>query len=485
MSHFFSTASTDKHAEDGILRRHADWWAAGIIVVYALLHLYQITAPPNGYHIWRESDTAVVALNYYQFDLPLLQPATNELSSMAAGLRMELPVYCWLTAAGYALFGTTHAIPHLITILFGCLGLVCFYGTIKVWSDRLTALGAVIALTFSPLYFYYSFKIMPDIMMLGLTLCSVRLFTAFLQTNRLGTLGVAAIALALAACIKPFALAVLLPLLWLSLKADDSRPRRFGWFVVFGAASILPAALWMASTGWLLARTGVVGSFLDYLFTVHFFKRLVLQWPWDLFVGWALVAPFLVGLYLVSRRRVPAAVLWWVLAGAVIIGLTARYSRIHDYYSLIVVPALAALSGIGLRHMWRGQWSKVMAVVLVLGAPASAFLRVADRFSTDTGFDEIRAAAETTIPANAAVIVQDDTRGATRLYQLNRRGWYVASSQESDQIPAFVAQGAEYLVLVESIERFAPDLTAYVEPVPVRLGPLFGYQVKSNQPVTP
>jgi len=480
ISHSTPTAATEDHSARSTLQRHANWWAAVIIVVYALLHLYQIAAPPNGYHIWRESDTAVVAFNYYQFDLPLLQPMTNELSSMAAGLRMELPVYCWLAAAGYTLFGTTHAIPHLITILFGCLGLVCFYGTIKAWTDRLTALAAVIALAFSPLYFYYSFKIMPDMMMLGLTLCSVRLFTAFRQTNRLWILAVAATALALAACIKPFALAVLLPLLWLSLRTDGSRPRKLGWFVVFAAASILPAALWMASTGWLLARTGVVGSFLDYLFTALFFKRLVLQWPWDLFVGWALVAPFIVGLYIAIRRRVPAVILWWLLAGTVIIVLTARYSRIHDYYSLIVVPALAALAGIGLRHMWRGQWARVIAIVLVIGAPVSAFLRVADRFNTNTGFEEIRTAAETMIPADATVIVQDDTRGATRLYQLNRRGWYVASSKESDRIPAFIAQGAEYLVLAESIERFDPGLAAYVEPIPIPLGPLFGYRVKSD-----
>jgi len=38
-------------------------WAA--VVVYVACHFYYVTAPPNGYHHWRESDTISIATNYY------------------------------------------------------------------------------------------------------------------------------------------------------------------------------------------------------------------------------------------------------------------------------------------------------------------------------------------------------------------------------------------------------------------------------------
>jgi len=53
------------------------------LVLFFILHLYYITAPPNGYHVWRESDTAAVTLNYYQDAQPFLAPKTNELGSSA------------------------------------------------------------------------------------------------------------------------------------------------------------------------------------------------------------------------------------------------------------------------------------------------------------------------------------------------------------------------------------------------------------------
>lgn len=38
-----------------------------LLIIYLFTHLYKITDPPNGYHAWRESDTAAVAEAFYFF----------------------------------------------------------------------------------------------------------------------------------------------------------------------------------------------------------------------------------------------------------------------------------------------------------------------------------------------------------------------------------------------------------------------------------
>ncbi len=448
-----------------------------MIALFGLLHLYNITAPPNGYHAWRESDTAVVALNYFQFDRPLLSPMTNELHSMADGLRMEVPVYCWLSAWGYELVGFTHVVPHVVTLLFGCLGLFAFYRLVRSLSDDQTALFSLIALALSPLYFYYSFKIMPDITMLGLTLCAAWLYVASVDGRDIWRLILAALCLGLAASIKPFALAILLPLLWVSLRRQPGRARSLGRFGLFALIAAAPPVLWMATTGWLMERTPVLGSFATYLFSELFLKRFLLQWPWDLFVGWVLLPPFLFGLWRAVRRQAPPFFLWWLAAGAVVVILTARYSRIHDYYSLILTPALAALTSLGFVHLWRARYGRVIAVVLILAAPVGIALRVKDRFAPDPAYHEIRRAAEQLIPADTPVIVADDTRGAVPLYQLNRRGWWLDSVDDTAQVWWCVEQGARYLVLERPLEQSAAPVAHYVEREPYRLGPLYAYRL--------
>ena len=121
------------------------------LVLFFVLHLYYITAPPNGYHIWRESDTAVVTLNNYQDAQPFLTPKTNELGSSADKVSMELPLYNLLSSTGYYLGWPDHLAGHLVTVLAALLALWFMYGLASRLFDRFTAALAVWAAAFSPL----------------------------------------------------------------------------------------------------------------------------------------------------------------------------------------------------------------------------------------------------------------------------------------------------------------------------------------------
>jgi hypothetical protein len=451
------------------------------LVLFLASHIFYITAPPNGYHKWRESDTASVTLNYYQDKLPFLTPRTNELSSSAKMTVMELPLYSFLAAQGYRLFGNNHFAAHLLTVLAGLICLWLLYLIVKILFDRITAALAVWAMAFAPLFFYYNFKIMPDILMLCFGLAGIYGYLCFLEKKHLIYLLLSALALALAACLKPLILSVFLPLLYLTWKRKERRGRNLLLFVIYIVLSLIPLALWVNYSGWLIGRSGAVGIFYRYL-NLLFFKRFFLQWPFELWIGWVLVPAYIWGLVRLFKERKAGFYMVWLLASLVAVVMVARYSQHHDYYSLIFVPPLAIITGLGLKVMlfekskvWR--W---VALVLMVLAPFGAYLRIENRIGGFENFYVIRDAADRVIPKNDKVIVQDITRGAERLYELNRKGWYVRDKQDLVNIDNYIKAGAVYLVLDEPMEEFDDSLKYYFSDCVERIGPLYCYPLKKD-----
>jgi len=452
------------------------------LVLFFILHLYYITAPPNGYHVWRESDTAVVTLNYYQDAQPFLAPKTNELGSSAEKVSMELPLYNLLSSVGYYLNMPDHLAGHLVTLLAAILALLFIYGLASLLYDRLTAAMAVWAMAFSPLFFYYSYKLMPDILMFSLWLGAVYFFVKFYKENSYPFLFLSVIFLALSACLKLLGLSVLPVMAFVLLKDRTDRFKSVGVLLVYAVLSVIPLVLWMVYSGWLSDRVGVASSFMPYLFSGLFFKKIFLQWPFELWAGWVMVPALIWGGYLLVKQKKIAFILVWLLSSFVAIALVARYSRQHDYYSLLFVPALALVSGYGLKRLYESRSrARYLAIALIVLAPVGAFIRVADRFGDTAEFEAVRAAADKLIPVESRVIVQDNTRGAVPLYQLNRKGWYIVKPDEINTIINRVQEGAEYLILQQPLDKAPDTLKTIFSDCPERIGSLYCYSIKTGE----
>ena len=119
------------------------------LVLFVVLHLYQLNAPPNGYHQWRESDTAAIAMNYYQEDMTFLQPRVNQRGAGSGVTRSELPIYNYSVALVYQLVGPHHAVARLLTLLAACPGLWFFHRLTRRVLSQTAASLSVWALAFS------------------------------------------------------------------------------------------------------------------------------------------------------------------------------------------------------------------------------------------------------------------------------------------------------------------------------------------------
>ena len=458
-------------------------WAA--VVVYAACHFYYVTAPPNGYHHWRESDTMSITANYYFEDMDFLKPRVNQRGNTSGITGTELPVYQYVPALLFHVFGFSHAIPRLLTLLAGCLGLWLFYRIVRRTSGTEPAAFSVIALAFAPLYFFYSFKIMPDIWMLTALLAAVDCYLTFLRRGLFRYWLASALLLTVSGSIKPISLAVYLPFLYLWWTEENRNPKALLRLVAYAVVTFGPVLGWFLHARSMNELYGTTAFYMGHrlgdfasLSKALFYKKLFAQWPWELWVGWHFVPVFIFGL--VAGFRAGKIRLWlvWMLASYIMFALVSAHACSHDYYTLIIVPPIAAIAGIGLHRLYlAGRVWKLVAVVLIIIAPVSAFMRVISRFDETETFYRVRADVDEVIPPDALVMVRDNTN-AIRLYQLNRKGWPLLREADLNTVRKYIALGAEYIILDEPMDDYLDSLDLYFETTPRFVGPLACYSLK-------
>jgi len=459
-------------------------WAA--LAVFILLHFYQLNAPPNGYHHWRESDTAAVALNYYQEDMNFLHPRVNQRGATSGITGIELPIYNYSVALLYCLTGPVHGVARLLTIFGACIGLGFFYRIVTITSGERPAAFAVWAMAFSPLFFFYSHKIMPDIWMLSLLLGAFYFHLRYLKENHRGLLAVSALLLILSACLKPLGLSIYLPLLYLTWTEKEERATRILLLAVYVLVTLSAVAGWFAYAKSVNEVHGVsafymgqsLPKWLDYMLTAQFFKKLFLQWPFELWVGWIFVPAFLCGLYLAFKKRVGSLYLVWALAGYIVFAIASHHASTHYYYTLIIVPPLAAISGLALHHLADSpDWRRWLAVAMVLLVPIGAAARTVHRIGPSEDYHEMRADANNSIPRDSLVMVQDQSR-AIRLYQMNRKGWVLRDEINYAVVKELVEQGGRYLILDRPLAAYDDSLGLIIDTASARIGPMYCYETK-------
>jgi len=149
---------------------------AGMLFLHLLSHLYGITDPPNGYHTWRESDTAAIAEAFYRESKNIFEPRTHQRKDKIGITGMEFPVYNYITGLLYHVFGFRHLVPRLLSVFIGISGLMGVYALSKLYLDGRGALIAVYLTACSPLFFFYTRKIQPDIIILTATVWALYFF---------------------------------------------------------------------------------------------------------------------------------------------------------------------------------------------------------------------------------------------------------------------------------------------------------------------
>jgi len=435
-------------------------------ILGAVVRFYHISSPVADWHSWRQTDTAAVAKNFLRFGVDPLHPRYDDLSNIQSGKdnpegwrMVELPIY-QLIAVGLYKLQHTFSIEVCLRVvsIFSTAGSILLLGLL-LWEFVGPWVGVLGSFLYAVLPFsiYYGRAILPDPMATFFALLSLYLLVVGEgRKHRAWWTVLAGISASASLLVRPMAVFLLTPALYLLTRNTKSVIKSFGLLFLYGMIMAVPLLWWRH---WILQYpAGIPAS--DWLFNKDNvrFKGAWFYWLFanrlgDLILGfWGLI-PFGLGIITLKKKDGWLSALW--LLGALLYFVIFAGGNVqHDYYQALLVPIIVWFTAKGLGWLLQRQNNVSFIPSVGLAIVSVIFLWAFSWYTIRTYFwinrpeiVEAGTVADTMLPKDAKVIApyNGDT---TFLYQINRQGW-----PEGFDIAKKISEGAGYYVTVSPTDN--------------------------------
>lgn len=410
-----------------------------LLILGFLVRLYKIDNPVADWHSWRQADTAAVSRNYVKDGINLFYPKYDDISSIQSGIfnpvgirMVELPVYNALHAVLFNIFGkfTLEMWGRLLTSAIAVVTSFFLYllGK-KHYSSRVGLLASFFYL-FIPFNVYFTRVILPD--PLGVLFAVSALY--FFDTRYI----LSALLFALALLQKPYFGVYLLPLIpaFLDLKIWKKN-------LLFLSIIGTPFLVWRYWTGlhpegipfYTWAFNGDRIRFHPAFFRWIFGERIGIL----ILGGWGLI-PLAFGLVRKVKNKFS---LYLSLSMLVYLVVVATANVRHDYYQILIMPAIALSLALGAGWLWKR--SRILTALSILVMFMVGWDRIKPFYQVNhPELMEVGKVVDETVPKDALIVAPYNGDTAF-LYQMNRKGWPAVD----DSIDKLIERGADYYVTVD------------------------------------
>ncbi len=464
----------------------------GLCLYFGYLQIFHYT--PRSTHQWRQADSASLVKNYYQDGLHFFKPRMHYAMGgdgyvTGAG---EAPVFYYLAAVAYKVFGPKEGIYRLMSLLTFLTGLflICkiLARELDDWWIPTTLAGLIMT---APIIAFYGFNFTPNIPAQGLAMIGIYFFYQFYKKKRIKLFYWSMFFYMLAGLIKISALMsflIILGLYFLDLfrLLDKKRKNKIfekalvylpGFLLVFGAAFLWK--LWADqyndthNVKYFLSTTRPIWD-IDKGKIVYILKRI-----WDVWMP-AYFSPSMIGLiglsllFLLVSPRKHARVLY--------LGLLALFSGClgffclwfqqfsdHDYYiiEMFLLPILVlVMLFIFIKKKWPGLFNNWIFRIAMLGFVFYNAYYTKDilsyRYDQDSVFmsyfnpdlyktEELQAFLQGLgISYPDKVVSAPDASPNNTLYHYNLLGWtelYLGTEMHTAYVKKRAKDGAQYLII--------------------------------------
>jgi 4-amino-4-deoxy-L-arabinose transferase-like glycosyltransferase len=386
-------------------------------------------------------------------------------------LAEEVPLYTGLLGAIYRVAGEWDLWGRLLSIA-GCLvGIAAFFDLLQPQLGVRRAAVAALLLSISPLFLFYGRAVIPDPWMLAMMLVAAACYRRYLAGLGRGWLMATALAGICAVAFKYWGLMVLLVLADMTRRAQGgARAWLRGTFLFLVASMVVPVALWIlfmfvqapnpVSQGWVSGQGP--SSYLVWQAPSTLFDRGL----YSAFLGRFLVrdiGPVTLGLVAVgvmslraaSARRTAGScgLAGWTLMGLCFWILLAPKLIDHDYYELMMLPAVAILGALGFARIvarFRGpSLGRFVAPCCLIAAVVVQSPWVSGgMFRLDRGKVALADAIRAACPAGKRVVMMSPGIAlVVALHYTSREGWAIHAprlpADWAEQIERYRVMGAE------------------------------------------
>lgn len=447
-----------------------------ILLVGLAFRLYKIDAPLADSHSWRQADTAAVARNFVKDGFDLLHPRNDDLSNKQFGENpkgyhfVEFPLYNATFAALYTVAPiiAIEVWGRIISTLFSLIIVAVIYYFGLRENGRLTAVSAAAVYALFPFFVLYSRIVLPEVTALSLCFLSIYCLYRFSeQKTKLREVFFFIASLlffTLSLLIKPTVVFYGVVLLYLFIKKYRISFLTHISFYLFFLLSGIPLVLWrmyiqqypegIPISGWLITSVHTYEGLRNIFFKPAFFRWIFFERINNLILGGYATFFLLVG----AMTKLKTNFLHTILFSALLYLFTFQGGNVqHDYYQILILPALAIFIGVGVQYLIQQQknfihpFIKVPVILAVLlFSFAMSYYFVKDKYSYSSDLVKIAEIVQTLTPENEKIIT-DRLGDTTLLYLANRRG----SPVLSDELAALKKKGYKYFVTLntETIEK--------------------------------
>ena len=153
----------------------------GIFFIALAIRLWGVTNPLLDFHAWRQTLTATIAYNFYADGMNLVTPRLNMIGSI---FHFEFPLFTYLVALLYKIFGFDEILGRLVAIAFSMGSIWFLYLLGKRYFDETSSLVACGIFAVLPFSVYYSRTFMPESAMIFFSISMVYMFARWLDTRK-------------------------------------------------------------------------------------------------------------------------------------------------------------------------------------------------------------------------------------------------------------------------------------------------------------
>lgn len=429
--------------------KKVDLFLLGTILIMALtLRLYKINTPLADLHSWRQTDTAAVARNFVRNGFNLLSPRFDDLSDAQSGknnpqgLRfVEFPLYNSIFAFfyKYAPYVSLEIYGRIISIFFSLI-IVCvlYYLALKEVGRAAAFISAVTYAVF-PFFVFFSRVVLPDTMATALSISSIfflYLYTEQKTTSKKILLFVSSlISFSLALLVKPMAIFFIFTLIYLFIKKYRLSLWKCWFFYIYFIIAIVPLALWrnyiaafpegIPYTPALFTGINTSEGLKNIFFRPAFFRWIFFERINNLILGGYLFFFFILGIV----RKPKSYLLYSIMLSSLVYLFVFQGGNVqHEYYQVLILPAIALFVGAGVDFILKNQ--KVFISSLILYPLIFVFFafsfyisyyRIRDFYNYPHDLTYI-AKIVSTLTSPKDKIITDTTGDTTLLYLSDRKG---------------------------------------------------------------
>jgi 4-amino-4-deoxy-L-arabinose transferase-like glycosyltransferase len=173
----------DSPRRDNSTRLHRRAALALILLMAAVLRLNHINQPFIDAFSWRQASTAMMADNYYRTNANIFFPEVSWTGPGPNYQGREFQTVTYLASLMYRVFGQRECIGRGISVAFSVWGIFALYQlTRRAWDEK-HALATALMYALLPGAIFIDRSFLPDPAMLALTLTTVWLYLAYLQSK--------------------------------------------------------------------------------------------------------------------------------------------------------------------------------------------------------------------------------------------------------------------------------------------------------------